>query len=121
MLTEIGHDLDQDNKDFRSARFSKSNYSVIFEGSDLEFYSLEKWLAQNDIANFEWTAYDKIEYNYFFFECFFLDENVRNVVIQIIPKIFTVGSQDKIWKTDGKNIIIECDASEILTDAIIVR
>jgi hypothetical protein len=99
--------IDSDDFDEREELFKTHKYSVIFEAEFLEFENVEKWINEElNLKELKCIFYGKLDYNYGFFEIFFLDESTSTKLEAILPTIYTKYPNGQILKTNGSDNFI---------------
>lgn len=89
----------------RKNLLAKYKYSVIIEGSYLEFDNLERWIKQNiSVDPLEEIYYGKTDYNYGFAEYFVKEEAHEAQLKFAVEHIYTTWGNGAIFKTNGSNM-----------------
>ena len=98
-------DLEPDNLEERKQLLSKYKYSVIIEGSHVEFDNLNAWIKQNiSVDPLKEIYYGKTDYDYGFAE-FFVNEKTHEERLKFAVKnIYTTWGNGTISKSDGSSI-----------------
>jgi hypothetical protein len=98
-------DLESDDLEERKELLTKYKYSVIIEGSHVEFDNLNAWIKQNISADpLKEIYYGKTDYDYGFAE-YFIDEKIHEEKLKFAVKnIYTTWGNDTISKSDGSSI-----------------
>lgn len=98
-------DLEPDDLEERNKLLTKYKYSVIIEGSHVEFDNLYAWAKQNISPDpLKEIYYGKTDYDYGFAE-FFIDEKMdKEKLIFAAKNIYTTWGNGTISKSDGASI-----------------
>ena len=100
--------IDSDDLNDRQEKLSRLNYSVIVEGSFLEYENAEKWIQDNlNIATAEFVFYGKTGYDYGFIEYFFAKDSDCQQFKKKIPDIYTKWPDGSCSKSDGYGKFVE--------------
>ncbi|BAV07147.1 hypothetical protein SAMN05421788_102226 [Filimonas lacunae] len=94
MLAEYAaYIFDADDKQEREKLLLHYPYTVVVEGSFLEFANLDKWIkTQDNIKPAECLYYGKTGYDFGFIEYFFADLQQAAAVAGVAPHIYTLYS-----------------------------
>lgn len=107
MRTVYGGNRDLESEDLaeRSKLLSQYKYSVIIEGSHVEFDNLNSWVKENISAEpLKEIYYGKTDYDYGFAE-FFVNEKSHEEKLKFAAKnIYTTWQNGTISKSDGTSI-----------------
>ncbi len=89
----------------RKNLLAKYKYSVIIEGSHLEFDNLERWIKQNiSVDPLEEINFGKTDYNYGFAEYFVKEEAQEAHLKFAVEHIYTTWGNGAVFKTNGSNM-----------------
>jgi hypothetical protein len=96
------NDLKSVDRSERNELLKQFKYSVIIEGSHIEFDNLNTWLKQNVSEHpLKEIFYGKIDYDYGFAE-FFVNEKIEEEKLKFAAKnIYTTWANATISKSDG--------------------
>ena len=98
-------DIDLDDLDERNKLLTKYKYSVIIEGSHIEFDNLNAWIKQNiSLDPLKEIYYGKTGYDYGFAEYFINDKMHEEKLIFAVKNIYTTWANGIISKSDGSGI-----------------
>lgn len=99
------NDLEIVDRGERNELLKQFKYSVIIEGSHVEFDNLNTWLKQNATGHpLKEIYYGKTDYDYGFAE-FFVNEKIEEEKLIFAAKnIYTTWGNDTVSKTDGSSI-----------------
>lgn len=108
--------LEMDDLEERKALLSQYAYSVIVEGEYAEFENLETWISETIGKNrIESMYYGKTGYDYGFAEFFVPGKTDEELLIRVIPDIYTIYSHAYpsalICRSDGYDTHISYDLS----------
>lgn len=100
-----GRDIELDDLNERSKLLTKYKYSVIIEGSHVEFDNLNAWIKQNiSLDPLKEIYYGKTDYDYGFAEYFINDKIHEEKIIFAVKNIYTTWGNGTISKSDGSSI-----------------
>ena len=98
-------DIELDDLDERSKLLTKYKFSVIIEGSHVEFDNLNAWIKQNiSLDPLQEIYYGKTDYDYGFAEYFINDKIHEEKLIFAVKNIYTTWGNGTISKSDGSSI-----------------
>lgn len=98
-------DLELDDLEERNKLLTKYKYSVIIEGSHIEFDNLNDWIKQNiSLDPLQEIYYGKTDYDYGFAEYFINDKIHEEKLIFAVKNIYTSWANGTISKSDGSSI-----------------
>jgi hypothetical protein len=100
-----GRDIELDDLEERNKLLTKYKYSVIIEGSHIEFDNLNAWIKQNiSLDPLKEIYYGKTDYDYGFAEYFINDKIHEEKLIFAVKNIYTTWGNGTISKSDGSSI-----------------
>lgn len=98
-------DIELDDLVERNKLLTKYKYSVIIEGSHIEFDNLNAWIKQNiSSAPLKEIYYGKTDYDYGFAEYYIDDKIHEEKLILAVKNIYTTWGNGTISKSDGSSI-----------------
>ena len=98
-------DIELDDLKERNKLLTKYKYSLIIEGSHIEFDNLNAWIKQNISSDpLKEIYYGKTDYDYGFAEYFINDKIHEEKLIFAVKNIYTTWGNGTISKSDGSSI-----------------
>lgn len=89
----------------RKNLLTQYKYSVIIEGSHLEFDNLDRWIKQNiSVDPLEAIYYGKTDYDYGFAEFFVKEESHVEQLRFAVEYLYSTWGDGAIFKTNGSNM-----------------